>query len=115
MGGGFAGLYATLELEKSLIDRTNVEITLINRENFFLFAPMLHEIAAGDLDLTNIVNPGRKLLRKASFIEGQVQEVDLKQARCRGTWSGRTLACDRIPPNRTFFGIDNAILWIAGR
>jgi NADH dehydrogenase FAD-containing subunit len=34
VGGGFAGLYATLELEKSLIDRPNVEITLINRENF---------------------------------------------------------------------------------
>lgn len=75
VGGGFAGLCAALELEKSLIDRPNVEITLINRENFFLFAPMLHEIAAGDLDLTNILNPVRKLLRKASFIGGQVQSL----------------------------------------
>jgi NADH dehydrogenase FAD-containing subunit len=30
---------------------------LINGENFFLFSPMLHEVAASDLDLTNIVSP----------------------------------------------------------
>src|SRR6266702_1130096 len=81
VGGGFAGLYAALELEKSFATRDNVEITLINKENFFLFTPMLHEIAAGDLDLTNIVNPIRKLLRNVAFFEGQVLEIDLKQRR----------------------------------
>ena len=34
-GGGFAGLYAALELEKTLAARPDVEITLINKENFF--------------------------------------------------------------------------------
>jgi NADH:ubiquinone reductase (H+-translocating) len=81
VGGGFAGLYAALELEKSFATRDNVEITLINKENFFLFTPMLHEIAAGDLDLTNIVNPIRKLLKNVAFFEGQVQEIDLKRRR----------------------------------
>jgi hypothetical protein len=33
-------------------------VKLVNRENFFLFTPMLHEVAASDLDLTAIVNPG---------------------------------------------------------
>ena len=80
-GGGFAGLYAAIELEKSFATRANVEVTLINRENFFLFTPMLHEIAAGDLDLTNIVNPVRKLLRNVSFFEGQVLEINLEQRR----------------------------------
>ena len=81
VGGGFAGLYAALELEKSFAARTDVEITLVNKENFFLFTPMLHEVAAGDLDLTNIVNPVRKLLKNVAFFEGQVQDIDLK-ARC---------------------------------
>jgi NADH:ubiquinone reductase (H+-translocating) len=81
VGGGFAGLYAALELEKSFATRANVEVTLINRENFFLFTPMLHEIAAGDLDLTNIVNPIRKLLRHVAFFEGQVLEIDLEKRR----------------------------------
>jgi len=37
LGGGFAGLYAAMELEKTLARDPDVEITLINRENFFLF------------------------------------------------------------------------------
>ncbi len=81
VGGGFAGLYAALELEKSFAARTDVEITLVNKENFFLFTPMLHEVAAGDLDLTNIVNPVRKLLKNVAFFEGQVQDIDLKAKR----------------------------------
>jgi NADH dehydrogenase len=78
-GGGFAGLYAALELEKTLATRDDVEITLVNRENFFLFTPMLHEVAAGDLDLTNIVNPVRKLLKNVAFFEGEVQEIDFER------------------------------------
>ena len=81
LGGGFAGLYAALELEESLLSRPDVEVTLVNRENFFLFTPMLHEVAAGDLDLTNIVNPARKLLRNVSFFEGQVRGIDLHERR----------------------------------
>jgi len=62
LGGGFGGLYTALELERALGKSPDVEITLVNRDNFFLFTPMLHEVAASDLDLTAIVNPIRKLL-----------------------------------------------------
>ena len=57
LGGGFAGLAVARELEKTLARDASVEVTLINRDNFFLFTPMLHEVAASDLDLTTIVNP----------------------------------------------------------
>jgi len=77
LGGGFGGLYTALELEKKLAKFPNAEVTLVKRENFFLFTPMLHEVAAGDLDLTNIVNPIRKLLRKVNFFEGEVEAIDL--------------------------------------
>jgi NADH:ubiquinone reductase (H+-translocating) len=77
LGGGFAGLYAALELEKGLPKHTNVDVTLVNRENFFLFTPMLHEVAAGDLDPANIVNPVRKLLRRVSFYEAEALKIDL--------------------------------------
>ncbi len=60
LGGGFAGLSAAMELEKSLAADPDIEVTMVNRENFFLFTPMLHEVAASDLDLTTIVNPARK-------------------------------------------------------
>src|SRR5947209_16013832 len=81
LGGGFGGLYTALELEKKLHKYPNVEVTLVNRENFFLFTPMLHEVAAGDLDLTNIVSPVRKLLRKVNFFEGEVEAIDLEKQR----------------------------------
>jgi len=48
-GGGFAGLYAAKYFDKTLARGSDVEVTLISRENFILFTPMLHEVAAGDL------------------------------------------------------------------
>ena len=81
LGGGFGGLYAALELEKTLARDPDVEITLINRENFFLFTPMLHEVAASDLDMTHIVNPVRKLLQRVKFFEGDVEAIDLLNKR----------------------------------
>ena len=79
LGGGFGGVYAAIEFEKTLARDSNVCITLVNRENFFLFTPMLHEVASGDLDMTNIVNPIRKLLRRVEFFHGEVESIDLKQ------------------------------------
>ena len=79
LGGGFAGLHAAIHLDDTLARDPDVEITLINRENFFLFTPMLHEVAASDLDLTNIVNPVRKLLKRIKFFAGEVESIDLKR------------------------------------
>ena len=78
LGGGFVGVTAAMELEKRLA-RDHVEIKLINRDNFFLFTPMLHEVAASDLDLTTIVNPVRKMLRRVQFFAGEVEQIDLAQ------------------------------------
>jgi NADH:quinone reductase (non-electrogenic) len=77
LGGGFAGLYVAMELEKTLARDPHVEVTLVNRENFFLFTPMLHEVAASDLDLTTIVNPVRKMLKRVNFFAGEVESIDL--------------------------------------
>ena len=79
LGGGFAGLHAAMHLDDTLARDPDIEITLVNRENFFLFTPMLHEVAASDLDLTNIVNPVRKLLKRVMFFAGEVESIDLDQ------------------------------------
>jgi NADH dehydrogenase len=81
LGSGFGGLYTALHLEKKLRRYSDVELTLVNRENFFLFTPMLHEVAAGDLDLTHIVNPVRKLLRRTHFFNGDIKRIDLRERR----------------------------------
>src|SRR5262245_59456193 len=77
LGGGFGGLYTALKLEKSLARMDGVEVTLVNKDNFFLFTPMLHEVAASDLDMTHIVNPVRAMLKRVRFFEGDVESIDL--------------------------------------
>jgi NADH:quinone reductase (non-electrogenic) len=72
LGGGFGGVYAAIHLEKLMARQSAIEICLVSRDNFFLFTPMLHEIAASDLEITNIVNPLRKLLRKVDVLVGDV-------------------------------------------
>jgi NADH:ubiquinone reductase (H+-translocating) len=79
LGGGFAGLTVAMELERKLGQDPAIEITLVNRENFFLFTPMLHEVAASDLDLTTIVNPARKMLSRVRFFAGQIESIDIER------------------------------------
>ena len=83
LGGGFGGVYAALELEKILARRDGVDVTLVTRDNFFLFTPMLHEVAAADLELDTIVNPLRKLLRRVNTFVGNVEAIDLEARRVR--------------------------------
>lgn len=78
VGGGFGGVYAALELDKWLFRHPDVDVTIVNRDNFFLFTPMLHEVAASDLDITNIVNPVRKLVSNMEFFDGDVEKLDLE-------------------------------------
>jgi len=82
-GGGFAGLYAAKYFDKHLARRPDIEVTLIARENFILFTPMLHEVAAGDLAPGDIVNPLRRILRHVNVIEADVQGVDLDLRKVR--------------------------------
>lgn len=100
LGGGFGGVYAAIEFEKTLGRDADVDVTLVNRENFFLFTPMLHEVASSDLDMTNIVNPIRKLLRRVEFFHGEVESIDLEQKQIRvvhgQTDHGHTLPYDHL-------------------
>src|ERR1700753_2485273 len=79
LGGGFGGLYAALEFEKRR--DPDIEVTLISEENFFLFTPMLHEVAASDLASPPTVTPIRKMLRHVRFFEGEIQSIDLLDRR----------------------------------
>jgi NADH dehydrogenase len=77
VGGGFAGLSAAMHLDKTLARRADIEVTLISRENFILFTPMLHEVVGGDLFPGDIVNPLRRVLRRVRFVEAEVRDIDL--------------------------------------
>ncbi len=70
-------------LDKKLARRADTEVTLISRENFILFTPMLHEVAAGDLYPGDIVNPLRRILHHVKFVQAEVQAIDLSARRVR--------------------------------
>ena len=80
VGGGIGGLAAARHLDRLLGGRRDVEITLVNRDNFFLLSPLLFEACSGVLELRHCAQPIRPCLRRVRFIEATAQEIDV--ARC---------------------------------
>jgi NADH dehydrogenase len=79
LGGGFAGVYTALALEKALRRRDDFEIVLVSRENYFVFQPMLPEVISGSIGLTDVVSPIRRLLPRTELHVRDVESVDLQQ------------------------------------
>ncbi len=77
LGGGFAGVYAALRLEKKFAREDNIEITLISDENFMLFTPMLPEVTSSSIEAKHIVSPLRAFFRKVKFQNKEVHSIDL--------------------------------------
>jgi len=118
-GGGFAGLYAAIYFEKRLARHADVEVTLVSRENFILFTPMLHEVAAGDLYPGDIVNPLRRTLRHVKVVTAELQTVDLNKrlVHCTGGFAGREVEFEfdhlllTLGSETNFFNMDGVHNW----
>jgi NADH:ubiquinone reductase (H+-translocating) len=76
LGGGFAGVSTVQELERRA--PAHVNVTLVNRENFFLFTPMLPEVASGSIDMRAIAQPLRASLRRTHFVLGEAHTIDVR-------------------------------------
>jgi NADH dehydrogenase len=77
LGGGFGGVYTARHLEKLSHGSDQLAITLVNRDNYFVMTPLLFEAGSGVLEPRHAVNAIRPLLRKAQFVEAEVDSVDL--------------------------------------
>lgn len=75
LGAGFAGLSAARHLR----NRRNVDVTLIDQNNFSLFTPMLPEVASGAIEPRHIAQPLRAALRGVRPVLGSVESVDLER------------------------------------
>ena len=75
LGSGFAGIEVLKGLQKK--NNKNIDITLVSRDNFLLFTPMLPEVASGMIETRNVVTPVRSFCKKAKFYEAKVQSIDL--------------------------------------
>ncbi|HSM37995.1 MAG TPA: NAD(P)/FAD-dependent oxidoreductase [Candidatus Limnocylindrales bacterium] len=80
LGGGFAGVETVRALEKRLGRRDDVEIWLVNRDNFMLFTPLLPEVCSGVLEPRHVVSPLRGMVKRPSTwcITADVEAVDLE-------------------------------------
>ena len=81
VGGGFAGVLTAQEIEKRTRRRDDVEIWLVNRENFMLFTPLLPEVCSGALEARHCVTALRAMLRKRSSwaLTASVKTIDLER------------------------------------
>jgi NADH:ubiquinone reductase (H+-translocating) len=84
VGGGFAGFEAARSLRKSVVKSgDDIEIVLVNPTDYFLYLPLLPEVAAGILDPRRVTVSLPAALRGVRLALGTVHAVDL---------DGRTVA-----------------------
>ncbi len=79
LGSGFGGTYTLRNLVPFLNRNDNVETTMVSDENFFLFAPLLHEVAMGSIEKSHIAYPIRRLhwRDRFNFVQAKVENIDL--------------------------------------
>jgi NADH:ubiquinone reductase (H+-translocating) len=78
LGGGFGGIEVPRLLQKAFQDDVSVDITLVSRDNFFLFTPMLPEVSSGMIETRHIVTPIRTFCNRAKFYGANIESVDLE-------------------------------------
>jgi len=79
VGGGFGGLSAARHLNSNLVD-----VTLIDRRNYYLFQPLLYQVATGSLSPGEIASPLRSVLSRQKNTRvwlGTVVDVDADSKR----------------------------------
>ena len=99
LGAGFAGIATARGLER-LLHAGEAEITIVGRDNFSLFTPMLPEVSAGGLETRHIVTPVRAQLKRTTFTLGDVIAIDLDakavDVRLSITGATQTLPYDQL-------------------
>ncbi|HEY7614457.1 MAG TPA: FAD-dependent oxidoreductase [Gemmatimonadales bacterium] len=78
LGGGFSGVSAARRLERLHRRRSDIEVTIVSRDNFFVLTPLLFEACSGRLELRHCAQPIRPALDRARFIEAEVERVDVE-------------------------------------
>lgn len=96
VGAGFAGFNAARELSR-LIGATT-EIVVINSADYFLYLPLMPQVAGGLVEPRHICVSLPRRLRKARFVLGTVQHVDPPGKRSS---AGRARKAHRVRPAMT--------------
>ncbi len=85
LGSGFGGANVLRHLVKSANKDENLQITLVSDENYFLFTPLLHEVAMGSIETRHIAYPLRRLHweDRFNFLRAEVEQIDLPKRKVK--------------------------------
>ena len=76
VGGGFGGIYAARQLAKA----EDVQVTIVDKQNYHLFQPLLYQVATAGLSAGDIASPIRSLVANQKNVNvrmGEVKAIDL--------------------------------------
>ena len=76
VGGGFGGAYCAQELQRRLRPG-EAEVVLLDRNNYFVFHPLLVEAGIGSLEPRHVVVALRSFLERTRFVMAEVEGLDL--------------------------------------
>lgn len=91
LGGGFAGVYTAMYLERMSrgSPKSALTIGLVNRENYIVFQPLLPEVISGTINVLHATSPIRKLAKNTMLYTRAIEHVDLAARRvilAPGSW-----------------------------
>jgi NADH dehydrogenase len=102
VGGGFAGLYAAMELDRLLGHHRDLELVVLDKRNYFLFPPLLPSVATGAIETRQVTYPFRRIFEATNvvFRKETVESIDLpaKVVRTRADVDEAAMACHRELP-----------------
>ena len=77
LGAGFGGTYLAKKLLPH-VKKGRIDVTIVNRTNYFLFTPLLHEVATGSLSPTSVAEPLREIFHGTGvrIAQGTVESID---------------------------------------
>ena len=79
LGGGFAGIYTAKNLQKQNLE--GYEIELISDNNYFIFQPLLPEVASGTIYSSDAVTPIRQMLKGIKYRNAEISSLDFNNKR----------------------------------
>jgi NADH dehydrogenase len=77
LGGGFAGVYAAMRLEQRLKRRDDVEVSLVSRDNYLVFQPLIPEVVSASIGLVDTIAPLRRLCPRTRLYTREIDGIDL--------------------------------------
>lgn len=83
VGGGFAGLDTALGLDRVLGWSNKLEITVIDRKNYFLFPPLLPSVSVGAIETRQVTYPFRRIFEATNirFKKETVEQIDIESGK----------------------------------